>query len=280
MLFMRKPTAISPSILSLRKSRTTAYGGLAPIPDGVDILVAGFSCVDFSSLNNEKKSINAGGESGDTFGAIRDYAEKYRPKLIILENVSHAPWEVIRDVIMKKIGYAAEFLRVDTKDYYIPHTRVRGYMLCVDARSYHDPDGKHHVLKDPRTLASILSTWVAKLRAFQRPASCPVEAFLLDEDDPRIIRGREEFAISGRGDNRRTKEIDWARCHGRHQDYRAGMFLGQKRPLMKWEDGGSCKAPDYMWQDWTRGQVERVWDTIDISWLRNLNRGFDHQYKL
>jgi site-specific DNA-cytosine methylase len=264
----------------INECRTTAYGGRVTIPGGVDLLVAGFSCVDFSNLNNEKKTIKAGGESGDTFGAIKDYAEKHRPKIIILENVDGAPWKAIRDKAMPQIGYAAEFLKVDTKHYYIPQTRKRGYMICVDAREYHDPDRKQHKPKDPKIVNSVLSTWAETLKAFRRPASCPVEAFLLDEDDPRAIRGRAELANSGRGERRRTKEVDWARCHGRHQDYRAGLFLGQKRPLTKWEDGGSCKATDYMWQDWMRGQVERVWDTIDISWLRNLNRGFDHQYKL
>jgi site-specific DNA-cytosine methylase len=258
--------------------RTTAYGGRAKIPGGLDLLIAGFSCVDFSNLNNEKKTLKAGGESGDTFYAIKDYAAKYRPKIMILENVDGAPWQAIRDTAWADIGYVAEFYKVDTKDYYIPQTRCRGYMICVDAREYHDPNGKHHKLMDSKTTKSILSTWTSTLEAFERPASCPVEAFLLAEDDPRIIRGRAELANSGRGD-RRIKAVDWARCRGRHQDYRADLNLGQKRPLTKWEDGGSCKPSDYMWQDWMRGQVERIWDTVEVSWLRNLNRGFDHQYK-
>jgi site-specific DNA-cytosine methylase len=249
--------------------RTTAYGALAPIPDDVDLLVAGFSCVDFSGLNNKKKAITAGGESGDTFSAIMAYADIYRPKIIILENVKHAPWVAIRGQRMAEIGYAAEFLITDTKNYYLPQTRQRGYMICVDAR-----------LRGKAEIASILAEWKEALQSLARPASCPVESFLLDDDDDRVILARDELTNPSRGDQKRRKDVDWSRCQARHQDYRAALFLGQKRPVTKWEEGGSCKAPDYAWTDWVRGQVERVLDTIDIAWLRNMNRGFDSLYKL
>ena len=39
---------------------TTAYGGLADVPGDCDILVAGTSCVDYSTLNNDKKGLDAG----------------------------------------------------------------------------------------------------------------------------------------------------------------------------------------------------------------------------
>ncbi len=239
--------------------------------------MAGFSCVDFSSLNNRKKDLAAGGESGDTLRAILNYAEKYCPRIIILENVTSAPWKIVCGAFTS-IGYAAEFVVVDTKDYYIPHTRQRGYAICIYCSSSHaNEDCDVGVLKD---LESMKSTWKEKMKNFKRPASCSVEAFLLDEDDPRIIRARDELSNGGRGDNRRTQDVDWARCHGRHQDYRAGLFLGRKRPLIRWDEAGSCAPPDYMWQAWNKGQVDRVKDVLDIAWLRNLERGFDHQYKL
>lgn len=33
---------------------------------------------------------------------------------------------------MSQIGYAARYVRIDTKNYYLPQTRVRGYMFCMD----------------------------------------------------------------------------------------------------------------------------------------------------
>jgi site-specific DNA-cytosine methylase len=47
-----------------------------------------------------------------------------------LENVCGAPWEEIALAFQAK-GYAAHFMRVDTKRYYIPHTRTRVYLFAT-----------------------------------------------------------------------------------------------------------------------------------------------------
>jgi hypothetical protein len=36
---------------------------------------------------------------------------------------------------------------------------------------------------------------------------------------------------------------------------------------------------DYGWADWVSGQVERVWDLMDISLLRSAVNGVDPGYK-
>ena len=43
--------------------------------------------------------------------------------------------------------------------------------------------------------------------------------------------------------------------------------------------GGFCKLPDFAWNDWGVGQVERVWDLMDISLLRSAIKGVDPSYK-
>jgi site-specific DNA-cytosine methylase len=228
-------------------------------------------------LNNGRIDLEARGESGDTFFAMRAYAQEYRPKIIILENVLNAPWcdaNVKRpkrgiDFHMKEVGYSVRYVKMDTKDFYLPHTRVRGYMICVD----------NDLFKEPAEIEQMLSTFEGLVKKFKRKASVPVEAMLLPADDPRVILTREELARGGRGENGRIKLVDWARCFNRHQDYRASLGLGQKHSLTEWVDGGSCTPPDYMWRGWAKGLVERVWDTIDIAYLRNLRRGFDQQYK-
>jgi hypothetical protein len=70
----------------------TAYGALVDVPGDVDILVAGTSCVDYSGLNNMKKGLNDGGESGRTFFGMLNWVEKHQPSIVILENVKSAPW--------------------------------------------------------------------------------------------------------------------------------------------------------------------------------------------
>jgi site-specific DNA-cytosine methylase len=82
-------------------------------------------------LNNQKKSLGDHGESGSTFYGILNYAKVYRPPLVILENVKGAPWQQASED-WQSIGYAAMFMMVDTKDYYLPQTRERGYMICID----------------------------------------------------------------------------------------------------------------------------------------------------
>ncbi|KAI9883354.1 MAG: hypothetical protein M1823_004888 [Watsoniomyces obsoletus] len=244
---------------------TTAYGAEVPVPGDVDMLVAGFSCVDFSNLNSHKRTIEQVGESSDTFRAIWHYAKVKRPTMIVLENVCSAPWAKIEKA-WGEANYAAGFVKLDTKHYYIPHTRQRGYMLCINRETTKKAD-------------ELIDNWQKLMAKFQRPASSSIEAFMLDEDDPRVHRGRQEMARSANDEDRGPREVDWTKCQGRHQDYRADLFLGSKRPMTGWEDNGSCKMPDYAWADWGLKQVERIWDTLEISLLRNARRGFDSQYK-
>lgn len=246
---------------------TTAYGSMAKIPKDVDMLVAGFSCVDFSNLNNKKQTIEAGGESGATFNAVCNYAKNFKPRMIVVENVCSAPWGDIQEAF-QKIGYAAEFLKLDTKQYYIPHTRQRGYMFCIHRDYIQAKNGDHLVEK-----------WEELMISLRRPASSSIEAFLLPEDDPRIQRGREELVKGAAGEDRGPRDVDWTKCQGRHQNYRASLSLGFRRPMTNWEDNGSCKMPDYSWGDWGVKQVERIWDTLEISWLRGAKRGYDSLHK-
>lgn len=242
---------------------TTAYGALAPVPGDVDLLVAGTSCVDYSNLNNEKKGIDGGGESGRTFHGMMSWVSNHRPPLVILENVCSAPWDRVKDYF-KRQGYSAEFLRVDTKLYYIPHTRTRVYLLAVDSRGSNIP--------------MEWKNWIST--KLKRPASSTLDAFLLPSDDPRIHQARQKLVQdSGGVSESRTGRIDWTRCESRHARARLEEALGPKRPLTNWEEGGGCRMPDFAWQDWGVRQVERVWDLMDISLLRSAKIGVDPSYK-
>ncbi|THG95090.1 hypothetical protein EW026_g6497 [Hermanssonia centrifuga] len=240
----------------------TAYGALAPVPGDVDLLVAGTSCVDYSNLNNEKQGIEANGESGRTFRGMMGWVKIHRPPLVILENVCGAPWKRVQEYF-EKIDYSAEFMRVDTKQFYIPHTRTRVYLLAVDSKR-----------------SALPKQWMDMIKKMQRPASSTLDAFLLPSDDPRIHQARERLVReSYNAVDRRTGRTDWNRCESRHQRARLEEELGAKRPLTNWEDGGHCKLPDFAWNDWGHGQVERVWDLMDITLLRSAKLGVDPSYK-
>lgn len=222
--------------------------------------------MDFSNLNRNKLDLNAHGESGDTFRAILNYAKRWRPKVVILENLFNSPWELIKASWESHANYSAEFVKADTKEYYLPQTRQRGYMICID----------HEATNHASRYAN---EWIKLMKGLERLNSSSVEHFMLRNDDIRVLRAREEMAKDIRGDDKAPREVDWTKCRGRHLDYRANHSLGTKRLYTGWENNGSCSMPDFAWSDWSRGQGERVWDSLDMSHLRSARRGFDSRYK-
>ena len=199
-------------------SRTTAYGALVPVPGDVDVLVAGTSCVDYSTLNNEKQDIDANGESGRTFRGMLSWVQKHRPKVVILENVCSAPWDRVKKKF-EDIMYSAAHQRLDTKNYYIPHTRTRGYLVAVDAKN-----------------SSMPEKWKKRVAELVRPASSTLDAFLLESDDPRIHHARQAL-VSESANHERKTGYDWGRCESRHIKARHDEQLGNRRPLTNWEEG-------------------------------------------
>ncbi|KAL4749268.1 hypothetical protein BDW72DRAFT_194991 [Aspergillus terricola var. indicus] len=253
----------------------TAYGSLEKIPKNADILIAGFSCVDFSGLNNYRKELDEKGESGDTFWGIICYAKTYRPRMVILENVKTAPWAKIEGH-WNDIDYVAVHADVDTKAYYLPQTRERGYMFCVDRRLLSDLAQNQHGLglgADEIGL-NMRREWVDTLTAFKRPASSPAGMFLLDAEDRRLEQIQKDVAqkITASAATARAT-VNWDRYQVRHQGYRLKQGLGHRRPISKSQDDGTCKMPDFAWQAWVRSLPERVWDTIDVNFLRKLVEG-------
>jgi site-specific DNA-cytosine methylase len=90
------------------------FGSKAKISTDLDILVAGFVCKDFSSLDNSRKSLQQRDESGHTSFSIYEYINKAKPKMVLFENFKKIPWttdgerQKFEDAYIKKI-------RKDTK---------------------------------------------------------------------------------------------------------------------------------------------------------------------
>ncbi|SPO28811.1 uncharacterized protein UTRI_05124_B [Ustilago trichophora] len=244
------------------KKAHTAYGALVDVPGDVDILIAGTSCVDYSHLNNSKKGLNDGGESGRTFRGMLEWVMRHKPTLVILENVKNAPWVGVAETIVSEAGYDVGFSNTfDTKNYYIPHTRQRGYLLaCRNNKN------------------SLPQNWELITNVLMRPASSPLDAFLLPTDDPRIQRVRRQFA-HGEGLSKGRSTIDWSKCQSRHERARDEEELGKTRPLTAWEEGGTCKMSHDGWNEWAVRQPERVTDLLDITTLRFAAMGQDPIYK-
>ncbi|KAL2374928.1 hypothetical protein RJ035_003387 [Blastomyces gilchristii] len=244
---------------------TTAFGSLRKVPSNLDLLVVGFSCVDFSNMNLHRKTLDEMGESGHTFYGVLRYTQRCRPPLVILENVCGAPWGHIKNAF-KEMDYHAYHIKVDTKNYYLPQTRERGYMLCIDQTRLETP-----LPADPKS-----STFAKMMKNFERPASSPVAQFLLKNEDPRLQDAINDISTNPIKDR---QAVDWTRYKARHLRYRMREGLGDKRPLTRWQDNGTCQMPDFYWHAWSRAQTERVWDTLDVNYLRSIVRGFDINFK-
>ena len=247
-------------------SATTAYGGVAEVPDSVDILIAGTSCVDNSTLNRKRQDGQSGsGESAQTYQGMMKWIEKSRPRVVLQENVCGAPWPEMK-VDYEKLGYHADFLRVDTKSYYIPHTRCRVYMFAVDSK----------VCKD----SNAPQMWKECMRQFERPASSNLEEFLVRAADPSVEAARRQLALDSQDKQGvRGGATDWLRCQGKHQRERVANNLGTKRPLTEWTEARPCRLPDHGQNNWGEKQTERALDVLDINYLKAAAKGFDAAYK-
>jgi len=194
---------------------------------------------------------------------------KAQPPIVILENVSGAPWNDMMKK-MESVGYVSTFERVDTKKYYIPHTRQRGYLVAILKSGKASVD------------AGRMQKWKELLVKLQRPASAALDAFMLHNDDPRVLRGRarltNESSVGDAGESRAGR-TDWTKCETRHQYARSEEALGDKRPFTGWSDSGKTTTPGYAWNEWCNSQVHRVHDLLDINTLRLAKFDCDPTYK-
>lgn len=195
----------------------TAYGGTAKQPTQVHILVAGSSCVDYSHLNSAPKKFGEAGQSYSTMQGIWSYAKYHRPNVVILENVKGAEWDKIVEY-WDTIDYHATFEYVDSKDYYIPQTRQRGYLVAFD---------KQLATTLGFDTTAALTTWSLCMKKFKRRASSPYVEFLYSEDDTTLAKERRTLALSTKPT---SKVFDWDACRKRYHAFRSANHLGSMRP--------------------------------------------------
>lgn len=181
-----------------------------------------------------------------------------------------APWELIQGAF-EDIGYETEVALVDTKNYYIPQTRQRGYMVALHIESAQAAG---------LDVSEMALRWVTNLGGFQRRASSPFTDFILSDADPQLHQLKREMSVSECIEKTKHR-IDWQLCRHRYFSFRAAQALGFQKPLTKWENNGTCDFPDNSWLKWAKGQVERIWDTIDINHLRCVaQRDYDMSHKM
>lgn len=98
-----------------------------------DLLCAGFPCQPFSSAGNKKGFDD---DRGGIIFKIIDICKKYKPKYVILENVSNLitlekgkPLQRICDEF-NKINYFVSYKKLNSIDFGVPQNRERVFIVC------------------------------------------------------------------------------------------------------------------------------------------------------
>lgn len=232
--------------------------------------------MDNSSLNAKTKKIDEMGESGKTLHGVLSYMNEYRPKVVIFENTRLGGyWTAIEHNLLPSIGYIGEKHAVDTKNYYIPQTRTRSYMLAIDITKLDESRSRVHSSSAKVEAANILFEWHALMTNFQRPASSPMGDFLLENDDPYLLHGLAEYEKE-RQVSEKTR--DWIKGQILHLAYPNDLGLGYEHPITGWRPGGFIKVDDAIFREWLARMVDRVKDLIDLSYKRGAQSGYDERF--
>ena len=119
-----------------------------------DVLIGGFPCQPFSLMGKQKGFDD---DRGTLFFTIQQIIELYeeKPKILVLENVknllTHDKGKTFKKMkgILEKLGYVVHAKILDTKDFGLPQTRRRVFVVAFRhdyfgdyAFNYEYPEGK------------------------------------------------------------------------------------------------------------------------------------------
>jgi site-specific DNA-cytosine methylase len=235
----------------------TAYGGEVEIPCLIDILIAGFVCKDLSSLSTKKKTLNDGGESGDTWKALYTFVKKFRPSVVLIENVKStiATWNEVKG-LWDEIEYECAWHYCDTKDYGLPQTRQRMYMVAINRGLY----GKG--------VEQAAKKWQETMKGLARQCSSPFDVWLHKD-----LSAQHDYTNL-------MSESDWVLCKIRYELMRYHMKLGLKHPISQCNVNGSICPPDFANRNFYFSQSSRVYDCFDVAHLVAALEGYDSLHKM
>ena len=100
---------------------------------GFDLLCAGFPCQPFSSAGHKK---GFGDDRGGIIFKIIDICKKYKPKIVILENVSNLiiqeNGKALKKICdeFKNIKYFVNYKKLNATDFGVPQNRERVFIVC------------------------------------------------------------------------------------------------------------------------------------------------------
>jgi site-specific DNA-cytosine methylase len=144
-LGLHKPEHIYKDIVKLAaKLEVDEVTGIICQPDHVDFVFSGWSCKDLSGLRSQTVAFahnnDDSASSAKTFYATVECVKSWRPSLVAFENVKNVyykrkvdqdgtpPIEHIKEV-MRQTGYICADVLANSRDYGLPQSRPRCYMM-------------------------------------------------------------------------------------------------------------------------------------------------------
>ncbi|ROT41212.1 hypothetical protein SODALDRAFT_349258 [Sodiomyces alkalinus F11] len=223
--------------------------------------------VEFFEKQRAALALGGQGESTRTFVALIQYIYHKRPKVVLLENVAGAPWKQFSNFWMPFVGYVAEFVKVDSKDFLVPQTRNRGYLVAVDQWHYGEQS------------QAIAETWARLMRGSNwfENGHPPIHKFLLAPDDPKILEAR--FVDERRVAENLTRDPEARMCSYDHAKVRRERGLGPTHPYTRLDARGNVTPKDSAWRAFLQSQGNRVLDLLDIVFLQAEKEGTDLEHK-
>ncbi|CAN8096401.1 unnamed protein product [Discula destructiva] len=188
--------------------------------------------------------------STTTFASAMNYIKERQPKIVIFENVYGAPWASTLDYVFPLTGYTATFVGLDTKDYYLPQTRLRKYVVAFNMDVF-GVDGAKMLCKTFKTV----------VKALERKYSSAITDFLLPSNSHELHRARNEMELASQATQ--DRDTDWAFSRSRHTQFRRTEGIPDERQWIQWRENGSSNAPAKMWKAWEARQPNRVKDLLE-----------------
>lgn len=210
--------------------------------------------------------------STTTFASAMNYLKERQPKIVIFENVHGAPWASTIDYVFPLTGYTAQIVSLDTKNYYLPQTRLRKYVVAFNHRFF-----------GLQASQKLCNDFKVAVQALERKYSSTVTDFLLPSNSHELHRARNEMELASQ--STQEKDTDWSFSRSRHTQFRRAQGIPDERPWIQWRENGSSNAPAKMWKPWEAPLPNRVKDLLECFYQvgmagKNLKHGkYDAAYK-
>lgn len=286
-----------------------AAGLMKAIPDAPDILLAGSSCVDFSTLNSRRKNMLE--TSGLTRGFEKAMASKGNASIAMEEDPAIGQafdqfWEVldVEGESTKTFFSIHQYVRARRPKIVIlenvlgaPWNQITNFWLssigyasvvvAADSKHFLVPqtrcrkyaigiDARHYGLE---VAVRMGKQWEGLMNEKNWFAQSPdLNVFFLQPSEKAVLQGR--FACDRGFDDKRRKDNQAVMCMLDHAEARRKEQLGDGHPYTMNDGRGNITPWQNCWRSYVKNLTRRMKDLLDISFLRARKRGIDFTWKM